>query len=106
MKEHTDAKKNFCHKELERCLGVLIYVSRTYCPFIPFLRGVHQTLDSWRDWRGADGWKLTDREIEHAKLAKEDLDGPPEKDGAFRLGEGGALVKEVKSRQHRGYLQM
>jgi len=40
------------------------------------LRGVHQTLDSWRDWRGADGWKLTDQEIEHAKLEKEGLDGP------------------------------
>ena len=91
MKEHTDGKKKFCHKELERCRGFLIYVSRTYRPFIPFLRGVHQTLESWRDWRGADGWKLTDREIEHYKLAKEELDGPPEQDGVSRLGEGGEV---------------
>ena len=64
------------------------YVSRIYRPFIPFLQGVHQTLESWRDWRGADGWKLTDREIEHAKLEKEGLDGPPARRGAVHIGKG------------------
>ena len=34
MKEHTDANKKFCHKELERCRGFLIYVSRTYRPWL------------------------------------------------------------------------
>jgi len=75
MKDHTDHNKNYCHKEYERCRGFLIYVSRTYHPFIPFLRGVHQTLESWRDWRRADSWKLIDRGIEHPKLEKEGLDG-------------------------------
>ena len=47
MKDHTDNKRKFSHKELERCRGFLIDGSRTFRPFIPFLRGVPQTLESW-----------------------------------------------------------
>jgi hypothetical protein len=54
------------YKELERCRGFLIYVSRTYKPFIPYLRGIHKTIDSWRPFRDTDGWKLTLTEIEAA----------------------------------------
>ena len=50
-------------------------------------------MESWRDWRGADDWKLTDREIEHAKLEKEGLDGPLTDDGTSPGDEAG----EVKS---------
>jgi hypothetical protein len=31
---------------------------------VPYLRGLHLTLESWRDWRNKDGWKLPAREIE------------------------------------------
>jgi hypothetical protein len=54
------------HKELEKTRGFLIYVSRTYKPFVPYLRGVHKTIDSWRPHRDSDGWKLTQSEIEAA----------------------------------------
>mmetsp|Transcript_6843 Transcript_6843/g.10393 ORF Transcript_6843/g.10393 Transcript_6843/m.10393 type:complete len:95 (-) Transcript_6843:2465-2749(-) len=60
LKELTssdDGKLDF--KDLERKLGFLIYVTRTY-------KGMHLTLDSWRKHRDADGWKLTDREIRRA----------------------------------------
>ena len=31
---------------------------------IPYLKGLHQTLDSWRDWVDMEsGWKLQHREI-------------------------------------------
>jgi hypothetical protein len=45
------------HKELESCRGFLVYVTRTYGAMVPYLKGVHHTLDSWRPGRDADGWK-------------------------------------------------
>jgi hypothetical protein len=46
------------HKELERRRGFLLYVTRTYPAMVPYLKGIHLTLDGWRDGRDADGWKL------------------------------------------------
>lgn len=46
------------HKDLERQRGFLVYVTRTYPAFVPYLKGIHLTLDSWRGGRDADGWKL------------------------------------------------
>ena len=71
--------------------GVFNLCFSNISPVYSVLARCSPALESWRDWRGADGWKLTDREIEHAKLAKEDLDGPPEQDGLSRLGEGGEV---------------
>ena len=45
------------HKPLERKRGFLIYVTRTYPCMVPYLKGIHLTLDSWRDGRDDDGWK-------------------------------------------------
>ena len=50
------------HKQLERDRGFLIYLSRTYRSMCPYLKGIHQTLDSWRKVRDKDGWKLERRE--------------------------------------------
>jgi hypothetical protein len=44
-------------KYLESARGFMIYVSRTYRPMIPFLLGIHHTLDSWRPNRREDGWR-------------------------------------------------
>ena len=63
MNDIINDNKSFPHNELEKCRGFLIYVSRTYRPFIPYLRGVHQTIDSWRGYRDIDGWKLQTSEI-------------------------------------------
>ena len=54
------------HKELEKRRGFLVYVSRTYPSMTPYLKGIHQTLDSWRDFRDDDGWRLTMTEIKEA----------------------------------------
>ena len=35
-------------KGLERKRGFLIYVTRTYPSMVPYLKSIHQTLDSWR----------------------------------------------------------
>jgi hypothetical protein len=44
---------------LESARGFLIYVSRTYTSMVPYLKGLHLTIDSWRPNRDEDGWKLT-----------------------------------------------
>ena len=46
------------HKTLEKHRGFLVYFTRTYTFLIPFLKGIHLTLDSWRDGRTPSGWKL------------------------------------------------
>ena len=57
--EHVEKVEGICHKELLSCRGFLIYVTRTYTPFKPYLRGLHKTIDGWRPFRDEEGWKLT-----------------------------------------------
>jgi hypothetical protein len=45
-------------KVLESGRGFLIYITRTYTTMIPYLKGLHLTIDSWQPNRDADGWKL------------------------------------------------
>lgn len=54
-------------KELERRRGFLVYVSRTYPAMTPYLKGIHQTLDGWREGRDEDGWRLTISEMKAVK---------------------------------------
>ena len=49
--------KNIPHKRLEQIRGFLIYVARTYKWVSPYLKGIHQTLDGWREGYRSDGWK-------------------------------------------------
>ena len=46
------------HKRLEQIRGFLIYVARTYKWVDPYLKGIHQTLDGWREGYKKDGWKV------------------------------------------------
>ncbi len=46
------------HKEVESCRGSLVYVTRTYGAMVPYPKGVHHTLNSWRPERDADDWKV------------------------------------------------
>jgi hypothetical protein len=59
--------------ELEHCQGFLIYVSRTYKTFVPYLRGEHKTIDSWRGYRHDDGWKMMESEIWASIRADDDF---------------------------------
>ncbi|CAJ1926900.1 unnamed protein product [Cylindrotheca closterium] len=45
------------HKALERKRGFLFYVTRTYPTMVPYLKGIHLTLDAWRPGRDDEGWK-------------------------------------------------
>jgi hypothetical protein len=60
------------HKALERRRGFLLYVTRTYPTMVPYLKGMHLTLDGWRKGRDDEGWKLVGREAREALDAGED----------------------------------
>jgi hypothetical protein len=63
IRKGMDEGEDLEFKTLEKHRGFLVYVSRTYPSMVPYLRGIHLTLDSWRPWRKEDGWKMTQSEI-------------------------------------------
>jgi hypothetical protein len=102
------------HKPLEKIRCFLNYVMQVYPAMIPYLRGFHGTLDSWRSNRTADGFdKRVNPELELEAVAKQprlkrqktlfhssdqaDQDAEPEEtgfDGADASGKGfGAALK-------------
>jgi hypothetical protein len=46
----------FNHKSLLSDRGFLIYVARTYPTMVPYLKGLHLTIEHWRDDRDCEGW--------------------------------------------------
>ena len=64
IREQVEIDGTVDFKALESWRGYLIYVSRTYPAMVPYLKGIHQTLDSWRPHRGRDGWKMRQRDID------------------------------------------
>ncbi len=54
----------------------LMYVVQTYPWINPYMKGLHLTIDSWRPFRGADGFKLRGKELENALACGVDEDLP------------------------------
>ena len=50
-------------KWLEMDRGYLVYSSRTYRSIVPYLKGIHQNLDSWKAGRNVDDWRLSREEL-------------------------------------------
>ena len=46
-------------KALESMVGFLIYVPLTYISMVPYLKGLHLSMNSWRPNRDEDGWKVS-----------------------------------------------
>jgi len=59
-------------KDLERVVGFLVYVSKTYTYMVPYLKGIYLTLNSWREGRDKMGWKILKQQRDEAQA----LDGP------------------------------
>ncbi|KAL7577357.1 hypothetical protein ACA910_002090 [Epithemia clementina (nom. ined.)] len=61
VKGHIATLKGWSNREkidrkaLERIRGFLVYVTMTYGALTPYLKGLHLTLESWREDRNADG---------------------------------------------------
>ena len=45
-------------KRLMSARGFLLYVSRAFPDMVPYLKGLHATIDSWRPGRDDEGWKV------------------------------------------------
>jgi len=67
------AKETPCleHKQMEQGRGFLVYLSRTYTSIVQYLKGIHLTLDSWRDGRDRDGWKMKSNARRNANMEQE-----------------------------------
>jgi hypothetical protein len=59
------------HKIAEKCRGFLVYVSRTYRAMVPYLKGLHLTLDFWRADRDEDGWRVANTMDPRLEVASE-----------------------------------
>ena len=44
------------YKTLESHRGFLVYVTCSYPATVPYLKGIHMTLDGWRENRDDEGW--------------------------------------------------
>lgn len=63
-------------KTTERFLGSLVYLAGTYTIFVPYLKGIYLTLNSWCLGKTADGWPLPGFERELLEVATNDLVPP------------------------------
>lgn len=65
-------------KRLLSIRGYLQYVCRTYDWLTPYMKGLHLTVDSWREWRDEEGWKYSPSVMAKMKqaLAEEDMKIP------------------------------
>ncbi len=85
------------HLALGRLLqirGFLMYVVRTYPWINPYMKGLHLTIDSWRPYRAADGYKLRGKELDNALTWGQEEDLPcwrSQEDS----GEGGTHVPSL-----------
>jgi hypothetical protein len=62
-----DSAGGLNHNQLERRKGFLVYVVQAYPSLVPYLKGIHLTLNSWRSGRNEDGWKQTRADMEHLR---------------------------------------
>jgi hypothetical protein len=67
LQSHIDDPGGFERQELLKVRGFIVYASMTYTFAVPFLKGVHLTVDAWRANRDLEGWKerqggMNDRE--------------------------------------------
>jgi len=63
-----DRPEKLEHKSLEKSRGFLNHVGITYPHILPYLKGHHTTIDSWREGRDEEGWKLTQGSQEQSWL--------------------------------------
>jgi hypothetical protein len=58
----TDEPIELDHTDLQCKHCFLGHLSMTFTSMVPFLKGLHLTIDSWRTQRDGEGWKIPDKE--------------------------------------------
>ena len=61
IKDNMDDPAGLDIKMMKSIRGFLVYVGRTYVSMVPYLKGIHATIDSWRSGRDPDGFKYTNQ---------------------------------------------
>jgi hypothetical protein len=59
------------HKIAEKYRGFLVYISRTYRALVPYLKGLHLTLDFWRADCDEYGWRVSNTVDARLEVASE-----------------------------------
>jgi len=80
-----------CHR------GFFIYLVRTYTTMVPYLKGIHLTLDSWRDNRDSEGWRLSPKELRFSLANKEDFAPEKEKGAPATVMAVPRLKKDIEA---------
>ena len=70
IRENMNNPQGMDSKKLQSIRGFLVYIARTYTSFVPYLKGIHATIDSWRPGRSGDGWKY----IQSKQLVIDEVD--------------------------------
>ena len=68
--------------QMERDVGFLVHMSRTFPAIFPYLKGFYLTLNSWRTGRNDEGWKYSMSEWRAALGLDEDMPSYQVKDRA------------------------
>ena len=84
----TEGGKTISRQRLLEIRGYLNYIVRTYGWMNPYLKGLHNTIDGWRENRDEGGWKMTpkqlqeklSRQLEDAMLGRRESDDRLEKE--------------------------
>ena len=58
MIKNIISPRGFDREVLEKKRSFLIYIGMTYPSLVTSFKGLHLTLDSWKDNRDDDGWKI------------------------------------------------
>lgn len=61
------------HKLLRSHRGFLVYCTGPYPALVPYLKGIHLSLESWRPFRDKEGWKIPQSEREPETTESESL---------------------------------
>jgi hypothetical protein len=78
LQEELHAMPTVQQKPLESMRGFFIHLMRTYPIITPYLKGMHLTLDGWREHRDSDMWKIPLSEWEDDNITGPMDDQAPE----------------------------
>ena len=101
LKDWADGGGLVDRKELERIRGFLVYVSLTFDIMVPYLKGIHLTLESWRDDRDEEGWKLNEKDRRAVIRKRErELHAPPKVKQAPRFKDDVKALVRLTDQEH------
>ena len=72
--KRVSKQENMDFWELWSYHGFLVYMGRAYPFMVPYLKGFHLTIESWRDGWDSEGWKLPKARSEEDEEDLRDLE--------------------------------